>query len=58
MAGTTMEIPVADVESRRVSKISPMPEGLANSLTLAEILDLIAYLQSGGKPTVAAFHEK
>jgi putative heme-binding domain-containing protein len=55
MGGTTVEIPAAQVQSRRVSKISPMPEGLADDLALEEILDLIAYLQSGGKQTAAAF---
>jgi putative heme-binding domain-containing protein len=47
----------ADIVSRRASKISPMPEGLVNSLTEDEIWDLIAYLQSGGKKTYAAFHK-
>ena len=44
-----LEIPKSDVVSRRASKISPMPEGLADSLTEDEIWDLIAYLK-GGKP--------
>jgi putative heme-binding domain-containing protein len=58
MAGTTVEIPKGNVQSRRVSKISPMPDGLVNNLTLEEILDLIAYLQSGGKMPVAASRGK
>jgi putative heme-binding domain-containing protein len=58
MAGTTVEIPAAEVASRRVSRISPMPEGLVNNLTREEILDLIAYLQSGGKAAVAAAQGK
>ena len=37
-----------DVEGMAPSALSPMPEGLANTLTREEILDLIAYLQSGG----------
>jgi putative heme-binding domain-containing protein len=44
-----------DIVSRRPSKISPMPEGLVNSMTEDEIWDLIAYLESGGKKTYAAF---
>jgi len=44
-----------DVLSRRLSKVSPMPEGLANYMTQDEIFDLIAYLESGGKKTYAAF---
>jgi putative heme-binding domain-containing protein len=49
MRRTTVEIRPEDVLSRRASKISPMPEGLADSLTEDEIWDLIAYLK-GGKP--------
>lgn len=39
----------SDVASREVSKLSPMPEGLVNSLTKNDILDLLAYVESGGK---------
>ena len=39
----------SDVAKRELSKVSPMPEGLANVLTKDEVLDLIAYLESGGK---------
>jgi len=44
-----------DVEKRQPSKISPMPEGLVSILTKEEILDLLAYMESGGKQTAAAF---
>lgn len=37
-----------DVESIEPSKISPMPEGLLNTLQQEEILDLMAFLLSGG----------
>jgi hypothetical protein len=50
-----VEISKSDVLSRRASTISPMPDGLANSLTEDEIWDLVAYLESGGKRTNAAF---
>jgi putative heme-binding domain-containing protein len=50
-----VEILKADVASRRASKISPMPDGLVNSLTENEIWDLIAYMESGGKRSNAAF---
>jgi putative heme-binding domain-containing protein len=50
-----VEIRKTEVVSRRPSKISPMPDGLANALTEDEIWDLIAYLESGGKRTYAAF---
>lgn len=38
-----------DIESRTPSRVSPMPANLADVLTTDEILDLIAYMQSGGK---------
>jgi putative heme-binding domain-containing protein len=41
----------SDIELRKLSKLSPMPTGLVDSFTQDEILDLIAYLESAGKPT-------
>ncbi len=38
----------SQVEETIASKISPMPEGLLNVLTKEEILDLIAFVESGG----------
>lgn len=52
---TKIELRKSDIQSRRASKLSPMPEGLVNTLSKNEILDLIAYLQSGGKKDYAAF---
>ena len=52
---TKKEVKKADVQERKASKLSPMPEGLVNVLSKDEILDLIAYLQSGGKPKFHAF---
>ena len=43
----------ADIESIEPSKISPMPEGLLNTLDKEEILDLLAFLLSGGSRTGA-----
>ena len=40
-----------DIESIENSKVSPMPEGLLNTLQKDEILDLLAYLLSGGQTT-------
>jgi hypothetical protein len=37
------------------SKVSEMPQGLINVLTPEEVLDLIAYLRSGGDPADKAF---
>ncbi len=36
----------SDIASRRVSDVSPMPEGLLNTLTRDEVLDLLAWLES------------
>jgi putative heme-binding domain-containing protein len=47
----------ADIASRRLSKVSPMPEGLVSSMTENQIWDLIAYLQSGGKKNYPAFKQ-
>src|SRR5204862_3438472 len=38
----------AQIESQRVSEISSMPEGLLNMMERDEVLDLIAWLLSGG----------
>jgi putative heme-binding domain-containing protein len=42
-----INLPKAGVLSRHVSKISPMPEGLIDSLTEDEIWDLVACLRAG-----------
>lgn len=41
-----VEISKRDIEIHRDSAISPMPEGLLNTLTRSEILDLLAFLES------------
>ncbi len=41
-------IPREQVAATRDSEVSPMPEGLLNVLTRDEILDLLAWLESGG----------
>ncbi len=50
-----MDLAKADIEERLPSKVSEMPQGLINVLTKDEILDLIAYLRSGGNPNDKAF---
>jgi putative heme-binding domain-containing protein len=55
LAPEMREIRKADIQSRESSKISPMPPGLLNMLTKEEILDLLAYLESGGRPDGAPF---
>jgi len=52
---TQREIQKSDVKERQASKLSPMPEGLVSILTKEEILDLLAYMESGGKANAAAF---
>jgi putative heme-binding domain-containing protein len=46
----TTPITKADIKSRELSKVSPMPSGLLNTFTKEEILDLLAYLESMGDP--------
>ena len=36
---------VKDIASRAAAKVSPMPEGLLNTLTLGEVSDLLAFLE-------------
>jgi len=46
-----------DIESQTPSPVSPMPVGLLNTLSAAEILDLLAYLESGGDAEHPAFRK-
>jgi putative heme-binding domain-containing protein len=55
LADDTVTVAVRDVAWRRLSEISPMPTGLLNVLEREQILDLIAYLESGGDPAHAVF---
>ncbi|HEY3900323.1 MAG TPA: c-type cytochrome [Chthoniobacter sp.] len=45
----------ADVKSRKPYPVSMMPVGLINGLNRDELLDLLAYIQSGGNPSDKAF---
>jgi putative heme-binding domain-containing protein len=45
----------SDIKDRRPSKLSPMPQGLANILNKNEILDLLAYLESAGRKDAPMF---
>ncbi len=47
-ASKVVEIKVADIEERRVSKVSLMPEKLLDGLNENEVLDLLAYMLSRG----------
>lgn len=44
----TVEIAAGDVKSEAPSAVSPMPPGLLNELTKEQIVQLMAYLESGG----------
>jgi putative heme-binding domain-containing protein len=54
---TTMTLFKTNIVTRRLSKISPMPEGLVNAMTADEIMDLIACLQAGHRSTLPALNE-
>ena len=45
----------SQVKEVRPSKLSPMPEGLLNLLRDDEVLDLLAFLLSGGDRTDKMF---
>ncbi len=45
----TTRVPKQDIAAQQFSLVSPMPAGTLNTLTKEEILDLLAYLESGGK---------
>jgi putative heme-binding domain-containing protein len=55
ISGVKVEVKKSDVQSRAAAKLSPMPEGLVNILTKEDILDLLAYIESGGKKEHPAF---
>ena len=44
--GTKVTIPKAEIEATKESKVSVMPEGLLNALTLDEIADLLALFEA------------
>lgn len=46
---TVVRIPADDIESQTPALTSTMPAGLLNTFTKDEILDLLAYIESGGK---------
>ena len=42
----TIVVPLNEIESRRVLKVSMMPDGLLDKLAAEEVRDLVAYLAS------------
>jgi putative heme-binding domain-containing protein len=58
LTGEKVTVKKGDIASRAPSKLSPMPEGLVNVLTRDDFLDLLAYLESGGKKDHANFRAR
>ena len=50
-ADEPISIPVSDLRVRRHHPVSGMPEGMLNGLEKTQVLNLLAYLMSGGKPS-------
>jgi hypothetical protein len=48
-------VDVRRIETQEVSKVSMMPEGLLDTFKEDEILDLLAYILSGGKRDAPMF---
>jgi len=44
-----LEIPKIKIAGKRESEVSAMPEGLLNTLSREEILDLLAFIEAGGR---------
>lgn len=53
--GSFINVATGDIEEVQPSRVSMMPNGLLDTLNEEEILDLLAYLKSGGNPDAAAF---
>jgi len=53
--GNFTDVKRGDIEEQRISDVSMMPSGLLNTLTKEEVLDLLAYLRSGGDRSHAFF---
>ena len=50
-----VQIKKSEIDKRMPSKVSPMPAALVNNFTREEVLDLLAYVESGGKKDHPAF---
>jgi putative heme-binding domain-containing protein len=58
LLNTKQEVKKSDITKQELSKSSPMPAGLVNTLKKEEILDMLAYIESGGKKSAAQFQKK
>jgi putative heme-binding domain-containing protein len=54
LAGQPTVVARGTIRQRESSSVSPMPEGLLNHLQAGQILDLLAFLESGGDPNASA----
>jgi putative heme-binding domain-containing protein len=52
--GQKIELAAGDIEDVQTSKLSAMPEGLVNRLSLEQIADLFAFLMNAPEPNVAS----
>lgn len=52
-----VEIPQADVKSEKPSPVSPMPAGLLNAFSKAQIIELFAFLDAGGRQDAAVYRK-
>jgi hypothetical protein len=52
---TSIFIPRSEIERIDQTQISLMPAGLLSTFTLEDIMDLLAYLEAGGKKEHPAF---
>jgi len=50
LRGTTERIARSEIEASHPSPVSPMPQGLLDTLTLEEVLDLLAVVRAGALP--------
>ena len=52
---TKVTVKKSDVTKRAFSKISPMPQGLVDTLSKDDLLDLLAFIESYGRKSHSAF---
>ena len=55
--GNFANIATGDIEEVQPSRVSMMPNGLLDTLSDEEILDLLAYLKSGGDSSDPVFKQ-
>ena len=54
----TIEIAESDVKSEQPSPISPMPAGLINEFTKEQVIELLAFLDSGGNRNASVYQKR